>query len=240
MSVVYCENCGAECKSDQDFCHKCSGSLIGAADERFCEINGIPIGRLHVLIDRNAGRYIEIFADNENKTHFLTFNWAAFFFPELWLLYRRMFSYAFLKIVLSFLLTIAVIFVCYLSFLPQINEIKAMPDFPAPPSTEHLQEYDDWVIDSYVEEYTRRNSKEAKLNIIYEMIGGFTLLFNLLFNFVFSLYSDCIYRHYILKHTTGPGGVSFVAVIIALAPVGILVFAHVIGFGFDTLSRIFG
>ena len=46
------------------------------------------------FIDKNASRYVDIYAENENKKFFLSWNWAAFFFGVNWMCYRKMYKNA--------------------------------------------------------------------------------------------------------------------------------------------------
>ena len=180
-------------------------------------ICGITSGELHTFIDRNAMRYIEVFSENKNSKRFTTKNWAAFFFPELWLLYRKMFLYALLKAIASILICVTVFSVLVAIMEPKINEIISSSEDVVVTVPDYMQEYDDWVIDSYKEEYLRQNSKYTKLNSIYVGINCATTFSIMLFNFIFSRYADCIYRGYIVRNSHKKGGVSIVAVIIPIA-----------------------
>ena len=182
-------------------------------------IDGISAVKLHTFIDRNAARYIEAFSENKNYKSFTTRNFAAFFFPELWLLYRKMFLYALLKAVASILLCITVFYLSMVIMTPTINEIITSSEDIIVTVPEHIKGYDDWVIDSYIEEYTRQNSKDTRLNAIYYGINIVTAFSLIIFNFIFSRYADCIYRGYIIRNSHKKGGVSFACVIIAVAAI---------------------
>lgn len=192
-------------------------------------INGIPPGKLHTFIDRNAARYIEAFSENKNYKRFITKNFAAFFFPELWLLYRKMFLYALLKAVASILLCITVFYLSMVIMTPTINEIITSSEDIIVTVPEHIKGYDDWVIDSYIEEYTRQNSKDTRLNAIYFGIDIVTVAALVIYNLIFSLYADCIYRTYIINNQHKKGGVSFIAVIIPVVLIFVFFLCRIIG-----------
>ena len=193
-------------------------------------VKGIPAGKLHTFIDRNAMRYIDTFSQNKDFKRFTTKNYAAFFFPELWLLYRKMFLYALLKAITSILLCVMVFYVSIAVMTPKINEIISSDDEVIVTIPEHIKEYDDWVIDSYVEEYERRNSKDTRLSAIFFGIDILTTASLIIYNFIFSRYADCIYRGYIVKNSHKKGGVSFVAVIIPVALSVIILVYKTLGF----------
>ena len=192
-------------------------------------INGIPPGKLHTFIDRNAMRYIEAFSENKNYKRFVTKNFAAFFFPELWLLYRKMFLYALLKVLTSILLCVTVFFASTAVMTPKINEIINSSDLVEVEIPEHIMQYDDWVVESYVKEYLRQNSKDTRLNAIYFGIDIVIVAALVIYNLIFSLYADCIYRTYIKNNQHKKGGVSFIAVIIPVVLIFVFFLCRIIG-----------
>ena len=199
----------------------------GIIDASGSAIEGISPGKLHTFIDRNAMRYIEAFSENKNYKRFTTKNFAAFFFPELWLLYRKMYLYALLKAITSICVT--VFFISTAVMTPKINEIINSSDSVAVEIPEHIKQYDDWVVESYVKEYLRQNSKDTRLNAIYLGINIVTVAALIIYNLFFSLYADCIYRTFIIRNRHKKGGVSFISVIIPIVLIFIFFVCRIAG-----------
>ena len=76
------------------YCRNCWKRLPDAVYPKEELLNGVKKADWHFFIDKNASRYVDIYAENENKKFFLSWNWAAFFFGVNWMCYRKMYKNA--------------------------------------------------------------------------------------------------------------------------------------------------
>ena len=89
-----CEYCGATYIVSDGYCRNCWKRLPDAVSPKEELLNGVKKADWHFFIDKNASRYVDIYAENENKKFFLSWNWAAFFFGVNWMCYRKMYKNA--------------------------------------------------------------------------------------------------------------------------------------------------
>ena len=126
--MIKCPNCGATCKSTDEYCKKCWKRLGIEAQP------GDPVQKdmmqsewvdWELYIGKNADRYVEAYKENTGKKWFTHMNWAACFFGLNWVLYRRMFKTAILAFLISSLL-FTLVFTAFL--LPHKAEIQALKE----------------------------------------------------------------------------------------------------------------
>lgn len=229
LAKKYCENCGAACKDTDSFCRMCNASLAYAADESYKLINDISTSELNMLIDKNAARYMEILADNEDKKVFIHFNWAAFFIPEIWLLYRKMYLYFVLKIISTILILGLVLWGTIAYCSARVEDEKNNPPQQVQPNYENLENLSEELRSKYINDFNKAAqyqipfSKQAPGLVLFAF--GFTVL---LVNFVFSLFADCLYRRYLIKHYEYYCGVSVLSALWGVLVFGIFIVIYLV------------
>ena len=103
-----CEYCGAAYIVSDGYCRNCWKRLPDAVSPKEELLNGVKKADWHFFIDKNASRYVDIYAEDENKKFFLSWNWAAFFFGVNWMCYRKMYKNAALFAVIYSVLALCV------------------------------------------------------------------------------------------------------------------------------------
>lgn len=219
MNNKYCENCGSVCKATDTYCRICNASLLLAADDSYKSINGISTSELNLLIDKNAGRYMEVFADNEEKKVFLNFNWMSFLFPEIWLLYRKMYLYFALKLITTILVVILALIgtISYCSYRIEEEKEGNIPKVVL--NTDRIENLRDDIKAKYLEDF--KFAAEHQTPFIEQTPVLVNIVFYgtiILTNFIFALFADCLYRRYLIKHYEYYCGTSIIA-----ASVGIVI-----------------
>lgn len=126
--TIRCTNCGATCKSKDEYCKSCWKKIaIEAApdDSIVDEVNQSEWVDWELFIDKNADRYIETYKKNQDKKIFAHINWSAFFFGLNWVLYRRMIKFAIISLVITSLLSLflfTVFLIPYRADIKRLNE----------------------------------------------------------------------------------------------------------------------
>ena len=125
---IVCTNCGAVCKTTDEYCKRCWKRLSADAaslqpvKEEMTQSEWVY---WELYIDKNADRYVDIYKENTDKKWFPHMNWSAFFFVLNWVLYRRMFKVA----MLAFLITSLLFTLFFTAFLlPHRAEIQALQE----------------------------------------------------------------------------------------------------------------
>lgn len=109
--MAYCTKCGEEVVEGSSFCQKCG--------ERLPSMQSIPQSSptasliteedYIIFIGKNAYTYLQNFKTfniNGTDKFSLTWHWPAFFVPFFWMLYRKLYLWALLALLLNFVLSI--------------------------------------------------------------------------------------------------------------------------------------
>ncbi len=70
------------------------------------DIDGVPYRDMAVFMGLNAQYYIYKFKKMQQDPKYKPFNWTAFMFPPIWLLFRKLWKHAILAAVINFVLNI--------------------------------------------------------------------------------------------------------------------------------------
>lgn len=142
QDVVFCSKCGEKNSSSSKFCSKCGNNLktiegnikettenLKSAisnNETYKNLVGVSKNSSNKaswdnkdmvdFIQKNPEYYIPKFEQMQKYEKSTSWNWASFFIFPLWLLYRKMYTYGFGLIILSFLL----------SYIPVIGVISTI------------------------------------------------------------------------------------------------------------------
>ncbi|MBR4016270.1 MAG: DUF2628 domain-containing protein [Oscillospiraceae bacterium] len=125
-STIICTNCGATCKTKDEYCKNCWKKIHIETEPNNSIIDGMHSSeweQWEEFIDKNADRYIEIYKENHDKKFFAHINWSAFFFGLNWVLYRRMFKVAVIAFIVVSLLST---FLSAVFLLPYRDEMKSL------------------------------------------------------------------------------------------------------------------
>lgn len=124
---MQCNNCGSEVKNEESFCSECGAKILTEQDyiDIFRNKNNEMIDESYIkeenVIDYNkvfdtiAKEEIEAFIGKKSNSYYLdkwvnlklsnkyvSWNWWAFFLSSYWLLYRKMYLWGFITIVINF------------------------------------------------------------------------------------------------------------------------------------------
>ena len=105
-----CEHCGATYIVSDGYCRKCWKRIPTTTSPKEELLDGVKKADWHFFIDKNASRYVDIYAKNEGKKFFISWNWAAFFFSTNWMFYRKMYKKAVIFTLLYSLMIILAFF----------------------------------------------------------------------------------------------------------------------------------
>lgn len=174
-------------------------------------LHNINICKWRNFIDKKFDRYIIAFEKNQNKKIFAHFNIGAFFFPHLWLLYRKMFKIAIIFMVLSFVIISSVCIFTSHRVDKEIDELKVTYN-------EHF--YEDGTLNYNSFSYNEKRLY-YEITATMEMRNFKVFLSSLPITLISSLavgfFGDCMYRKHILKHISkSNGSTSKTAVILGL------------------------
>ena len=191
-----CSNCGATYIEGDTYCRTCNITI-----ER--EIEGIKKSDWFMFIDKNSSRYVEIFSNNEGKKIFFHMNWAAFFFNFYWMFYRKMYKYAFIFLAVSMIFSLTLTGLVVLSIKPALLDAQEIIE----PYTQYLTEtgnlfpqyYEDSSID-FLEILNASTQYNQEINSIKGKLSFYIIIPSLIFQVLFGLLADCIYRSYILRN----------------------------------------
>ena len=70
------------------------------------EIDGVPLRDMAVYMGPNAQYYIYKFKRRQNDPNYRPFNWTAFMFPPIWLLFRKLWKHSIVAALINFVLNI--------------------------------------------------------------------------------------------------------------------------------------
>ena len=73
-----CEYCGAAYTVSDGYCKQCWKRIPPTASPKEELLNGVKKADWHFFIDKNASRYVGLYAENENKKLFLSVMRNAF------------------------------------------------------------------------------------------------------------------------------------------------------------------
>lgn len=99
-----CENCGAIYAEKDGYCKNCWKKVTDDIDE----IKGLPKNDWEKFIGNKSDRYTKVFEKHEGKKMFFELNIAALLFGFNWMLYRKMYKYAFIHLLITVLFTFVV------------------------------------------------------------------------------------------------------------------------------------
>lgn len=124
---MQCNNCGSEVKNEESFCSECGAKILTEQDyiDIFKNKNSEMIDESYIkeenIIDYNKvfdtitkeeivafiGRksnsyYLDKWANLKLSNKYVSWNWWAFFLSSYWLLYRKMYLWGFITIVINF------------------------------------------------------------------------------------------------------------------------------------------
>jgi hypothetical protein len=70
------------------------------------EIDGVPLRDMAVFMGPNAQYYIYKFKRRQNDPKYRPFNWTAFMFPPIWLLFRKLWKHSIVAALINLVLNI--------------------------------------------------------------------------------------------------------------------------------------
>lgn len=231
-----CPYCGATVPAGDGLCPSCWKKLTDAPAEQDGVLEGYNRSQWVAFIGKNADRYVSVFEKHEGKRWFVHFNWMAALFSTSWMFYRKMYRYAIIAYVLSFLLTSLFVMA---ALVPQKQELREM--------TAAISAYEEYVdqvgvIDMSTEVVRKGIEAERRLVEMYAERLLLSLLILPAEMAVFGLFGDWLYRQHVRRHITEPksGGTSWGAWVggnllcsaiesVVLSPVLSLITAIVLG-----------
>jgi len=104
--MANCAKCGQETKAGEAFCRQCGTRLSGGqagAQTPFPKTQTNE-SELAMFVGKNADKYLERFkkfTSGTTDSFSVTWHWPAFFFSFFWMLYRKMYLWAFLGLFLG-------------------------------------------------------------------------------------------------------------------------------------------
>lgn len=208
-----CEHCGATYIVSDGYCKQCWKRIPTTASPKEELLDGVKKADWHFFIDKNASRYVDIYAKNEGKKFFLSWNWAAFFFGFNWLCYRKMYKFACLYIIVDLILAIILTAVGVGIYAPKLE-----------PHYQNVTAYEEAVgVDTLTQlnpVYSAETSvlldkaldSQKEIERIALKIGGISSISMLLCGILFGIFADSIYKIHILKNIKyTDGGTSILA-----------------------------
>ncbi len=197
-----CPNCGATVISGDAYCRTCNTPLEFEPIPEEAMLYGVKKSDWHMFIDKNSSRYVELFSKNEDKKIFLHMNWSAMFFNFYWMFYRKMHKYAFIFLLINTVFSICLTTILTTAIKPDLVEARKIIE----PYNQYLEEsngfnvaYSDGSVD--VTEILDASSKYDKaVDSILAKMSFWAIIPSIIFNLLFGLLADCIYRSYILKN----------------------------------------
>ena len=197
-----CPNCGATVINGDTYCRTCNTPLNYEPPKQEELLYGIKKSDLHLFIDKNSSRYVDIFAKNEGKKIFLHMNWAAMFFNIYWMFYRKMYKYAVIFLIVSMLFSIAVTAIAATAIKPAMLEAEKI----IAPYAQYLNNSNDYNMaftDGTVDMTEVLNAATKYDREIDKIIGKMSFLIivpSLIFQTLFGMLADCIYRSHVLRN----------------------------------------
>jgi len=213
--AVTCEHCGALCNQDDGYCKSCWKKLPTDETGDDYVLEGKGHSEWIDFIEKRTDHYMPVFKKNEGKSVFVSWNWAAFFFANNWMFYRKMYKYA---------LILAAIFVVVTSILtvgltlPHAADIREWGIL--------IEEYESYVdgggaLKIYTDDenyyfpdvVTQGHQAENNLAMLeVTILLQATLVSALVQSVFFGLFGDALYKRYAQKRIgQKPGGASLIS-----------------------------
>lgn len=208
-----CEHCGAPYIVSDGYCKACWKRLPTTDSPKEELLDGIKKIEWHLFVDKNASRYVDLYAKNEGKKFFLSWNWAAFFFGFNWLCYRKMYKFAFLYILLDLLLAVTFIGVGIGVYAPKLEpHYQNVAAYEEAVGVDTLTLLDPVYSAETSDLMEKALESQREIERIALIIGGIGSVGMLLCGILFGMFADSIYRIHILKNIAyTDGGTSLVA-----------------------------
>ena len=209
-----CEHCGATYIVSDGYCKECWKKIPVTISSEEELLDGVKKADWHFFADKNSSHYVDVFAKNEGKKFFLSWNWAAFFFGINWVFYRKMYKNgALLALLYSFISILVVLLIlgAYMGQLrPLYHEVVTYEEnyridtsIASNPNV-MIEGYDDPIQAAY--------QARREINSISEKIALWSILVMFVLQIPFGLFSDCMYKSHILKNIDrSQGGTSYIA-----------------------------
>ena len=158
------------------------------------EFDGIKVHDAVSYIQVNPKRYLRKFMNTEGKTHFISWNWGAFFFNPAWFFFRKLYKIGF--IFLGLMVAID------LFLAPQYEKIYEAEESLQTAFTEYNEAVRNYSDDQSPENEAAMKEKEAQWRAIFENVkpaATITVLFSLVIpNTVAALIADGFYKRKML------------------------------------------
>lgn len=100
------------------------------------------------VIQKNSQRYIPKFFAMEKTQRKTSWNWAAFFFPFLWMAYRKMYKYAILALLATVIIPICFMSKVYNYYITSYNSTQSYLMSSSDTDTDTTSEADDTASDT--------------------------------------------------------------------------------------------
>lgn len=111
---MYCGKCGVNLPEGVEFCPNCGApAKAGKPDDETGVAPGIGIDEIELFVGKNAGYYGTVFRKfniRGQETFTPTWNWSAFLFNFWWMLYRKLYLWSLLWLLLTFIPFFGLIF----------------------------------------------------------------------------------------------------------------------------------
>ena len=197
------------------------GERLETEEEFLC---GHSQSELIIFVEKNGGRYYEIFKKNKSKKAFFHINWAAMFLSVYWMFYRKMYKEGILFLVfiqiLSALLATTALFATH----EEILALKKQREDFSVVLSEMIQisPADSALITE------KRSELKQQENRVFGKAAAIILISSLVVMVFFGLYADCLYRNYVFRKIrfSDAGGTSWIAVLGAL---GLILLSNMVG-----------
>lgn len=206
-----CPNCGSPIVANLPYCTTCGVPIASEAPSKDDMINGIKKSDLHLFIDKNSSRYVDVFSANENKKIFLNMNFAALFFNFYWMFYRKMYKIAFVFLAVYILFAAVTSAAVSFAIKPDVDEANEIIE----PYSEYYENPQNFYGDYYdgsidiTELRQAENDYNIKLSSIKRKAIVYFLIPSIIFSVSFGLLADWIYRGFIWRNIeTSSGGTS--------------------------------
>lgn len=208
-----CEHCGATYIVSDGYCKACWKRLPTTDSPKEELIDGVKKIEWHLFVDKNASRYVDLYAKNEGKTFFLSWNWAAFFFGFNWLCYRKMYKYACLYLLLDLIVAVTFTAVGLGIYAPEMEpHYQNIAAYEAAVGADALTLLDPVYSAETSDLLEQALKSQSEIERIALKIGGICAGGLFLWGALFGMFADSIYKIHIRK-TIGyaDGGTSVMA-----------------------------
>lgn len=168
-----------------------SAFLRGVQENPETDFNGVKVREAAVYLQSGAGRYIGKFKKHEKKKHFVSWNWAAFFFSPYWFFYRKMYKAGMFFLAFSVAVSIAMAYPMN-KIMPDVDTLYTMLNEYRESSASAGSEEQKALYDDYVAK-TKPLIKKTYPTIIIDILAAF-----LIPNTVAALIANSIYKRKML------------------------------------------